>query len=303
MRRLEAINLYTQENFSTTDPDADPGVNVYWPMNTALRSPEQIERIRPWWDYIALLQLALLKLPPAEPRCSKTGGLGDLYRGISKLPSAWFEELQRKQDQAQPEVWWPFTSTSMFEEVSREFLEGPAANQVLFTVDGEDSAARNVKEYSDFADEEELLMPCGSAFVIQAVEKEAGGLTVVSLHQTEAVLLLKHQKEVRMHRHEALTQLAEALDGAGTAVDSAGLRFEFGQPLPKGLLPFAISRCGQLCGEETSIWRSDLETIATTIGVQVEVTIGQQGPSAIALAARCHAGGHDALWDDCVACL
>ena len=158
----------------------------------------------------------------------------------------------------------------------------------------------------------------------------------LSLRQTEEVLLVKHQREVRAHRHEALAQLAALLDADGAAVDSASLRFEFGQPLPKGLLPFAINRCGQLCGEETSVWRHDivtinpghsrrrlaeaeqtaalmraegrphpaLETDIATLraevasigdGVQVEVSVGQQGPSAIGMAARCQAGGRHAL--------
>ena len=66
--------------------------------------------------------------------------------------------------------------------------------------------------------------------------------------------------DVRMHRHEALTRLAESLDAEATAVEAASLQFQFDQPLPKGLLPFAINRCGQLCGEEISIWRHDIVT-------------------------------------------
>ena len=64
---IAAINLYTQENFSASAADADPGVNVYWPMNKALRlgaddSDPSVgpADIRPYWSYIVLLQLALL---------------------------------------------------------------------------------------------------------------------------------------------------------------------------------------------------------------------------------------------------
>ena len=68
--------------------------------------------------------------------------------------------------------------------------------------------------------------------------------------QTEEVLLIKHQKQVRMHRHEALARLAESLNADGAAVDSAERRFDFGQPIPKGLMPVVISRCAMLCGQE-----------------------------------------------------
>ena len=141
-------------------------------------------------------------------------------------------------------------------------------------------------------------MPCGSAFAIETAEQKSPDLIHVSLHQTETVLLQRMAKtdteESRAHRHEALTLLAESLDAPGAAVDFTGLRFEFGQPLPKGLMPVVISRCALLCGEETSVFRRDLEGIITTDGIQMEVSLGQQGPSSIVLMARCRAG-HEAL--------
>ena len=54
---MAAVNFYTQEFMSPTEPNAK--VNVYYPMNAALRS-QDIEQIRPFWGYIELLQRALL---------------------------------------------------------------------------------------------------------------------------------------------------------------------------------------------------------------------------------------------------
>ena len=71
--QIAAINYYTQEFMSPTDPYAK--VNVYYPMNVALRSQE-IERVRPFWAYIELLQPALLQLPPSAVPAG-------LFRGLN----------------------------------------------------------------------------------------------------------------------------------------------------------------------------------------------------------------------------
>lgn len=75
----------------------------------------------------------------------------------------------------------------------------------------------------------------------------------------------------------ALAKLGAELDATDTAVDFAGQRFEFHQPLPPGLLAVVLSRCATLCGAMTSIWRTDLATIVVDPGsrAQVEVCIGQ----------------------------
>ena len=194
-------------------------------------------------------------------------------------------------------------------------------------------------------------MPAGTAFVIQTAEELSEGLIMVSLKQTEEVLLQSEATAAAdVHQHEALRSLAESLD-QGT-VDFVGRRYEFHQPLPAGLLAIVLSRCAKVCTDRTSIWRRDLITImdagqsgtnassqagplaslpmkelwarARADGVsedaiaiaqehdtkaeqmsaiislivgalQIEVSIGQQGPSCIVLAARCHAGAHHAL--------
>ena len=46
-----------------------------------------------------------------------------------------------------------------------------------------------------------------------------------------------------------------------TAVEFAGRRFDFHQPLPGGLLAVVLSGCSKLCGEGTEVWRKDLITI------------------------------------------
>ena len=250
---------------------------------------------------------------------------------------------------------WAFTSTTTTERVAREFATG-AGQAVLFTVAGEGCKARDIRQYSDFPQEDELLMPCGSSFAVQSVDEEAGLLSV-TFHQTEVVLLQRgavaaDEQLDRAGQHPALTKLAELLDADGTAVDFTGIRLDFRQPLPGGLLAVVLIQCFKICGERTTLWRHDLNTImaagqaaqpdigivakrerlarkvatesfmqgdgipvpadlaseiaalqgdiasmesaAAAVGVQMEVSIGQQGVSCIDISARCLAGGHAA---------
>ena len=180
------------------------------------------------------------------------------------------------------------------------------AKQVLFCVDGEGSQARDISMYSDFPEEEELLMPCGSAFAVLDAQLEiqmkgSEKLIHVSYQQTEDMVLLQRKEDVRNvsdilnQRHRALAKLATALDAEGADITSIGRQFEFNQPLPAGLLPIIFSRCAQLCGKETSFFRHDMETIASAQETQVEVRIGQKGASCVVFTARCLGGGYEAL--------
>ena len=150
--QIAAINLYTQE-------DLGSGLSVYRPLNTALRS-EDLAQIRPFWRYTQLLQQAVLSLPPADD---------DVYRGLSDpQPDIALQDIHADIAGARPLVWWAFSSTSTSEAVSRSFLRG--RKNVLYAVSGAGRQARNVKRYSHIPTEDELLMPCGTAFASQAVE-------------------------------------------------------------------------------------------------------------------------------------
>ena len=84
------------------------------------------------------------------------------------------------------------------------------------------STARDVERYSEYQKEKELLLPCGSSFVIKGadVNPDDAELLDVSLKQTGATLLedLKEDTALEVHQHKELAQLAESLDAEGVAV-------------------------------------------------------------------------------------
>ena len=122
---------------------------------------------------------------------------------------------------------------------------------------------------------------------------------MVSLTQTDAVLLGETAAKNLDRQDKALTELGKRLDEAVPPPDTVTRRFDFHQPLPAGLLAITLSRCAQLCSKQTTIWRSDLVTMmpmdADGSGKPIEVSLGQQGISRVVVSARCDAGNHHAV--------
>jgi hypothetical protein len=181
---IAAANLYTQDGWP-----AGPVRSLFRPLNAALRGEARTD-VKAYWGYIRLLQHALFKLPKDES--------GTLFRGIkldwpgAPTPVAYMADMLRKQRSGEEEIWWAFSSTSTSLPAVRRFL-GEQGPRVIFTVDG-GSSARDVRRYSGFQEgatvpEDERLLPCGTAFVVKTADLMGEDLLMVSLRQTDDVLI------------------------------------------------------------------------------------------------------------------
>jgi hypothetical protein len=247
---IAAINLFTQDV-------------LYGALNSALRS-EAAEKVRPFWGYIRLLNTALDRLPESQA--------GAVFRGIKEPGSHCYtlDGLQKKMREGTPEIWWGFSSTSTNLEAVNSFLGGArsTAKRVIFTVDG-GSRARDVKRYSSYEAEDELMLPCGTAFEVKTASSPAPNLLLVKLKETQATLF----GSGRVAEPPALTELAQLLDAEGAAVDNASRQLDFHQQIPTGLMGLVLNRCAaRLCGgNPTSIWRRDLRTIVPALRAEAMV--------------------------------
>ena len=96
----------------------------------------------------------------------------------------------------EPEIWWGFSSCSTDLQATKVFL-GDSGTRVLYTIEG-GSSARDVRKYSEFPEEAEVLMPFGSAFtVVTAMQTQApteandqASFLLVTLRQTHDFALL-----------------------------------------------------------------------------------------------------------------
>jgi cellobiose-specific phosphotransferase system component IIA len=173
---IAAIHLYTQNL-------------MFRPLNRALWSKER-GAVKPYWGYIRLLQHALFKLPKSEA--------GTICRGIKEpfhepvtidamldrmLAMATESSLAHPNGgSGEPIIWWGFSSCSTNQQAAMSFL-GDAGQRVLYTIEG-GSSARDVRTYSAFQQEAEVLMPFGSAFTVVSAGRPAPGLLLVTLRQT-----------------------------------------------------------------------------------------------------------------------
>jgi len=84
----------------------------------------------------------------------------------------------------EPVMWWGFSSCSTNQQPVMAFLgQDPATVRVLYTIEG-GSSARDVRRYSAYQEEAEVLMPFGSAFTVVTASAPAPNLLLVTLRQT-----------------------------------------------------------------------------------------------------------------------
>ena len=175
---IAAINLYTQDV-------------MYGPLNRALWSKERFA-VKPYWGFIRLLQHALFKVPKCAAGAIIYRGIkGPLYEPITEAAmlakATEASPAHPHGGSGEPVVWWGFSSCSTNQQPVMEFLNGGGQDveRVLYSIEG-GSSARDVREYSQFDRESEVLMPFGSAFKVKTASKPdpTGTLLLVTLRQT-----------------------------------------------------------------------------------------------------------------------
>ena len=305
---IAAVNLYTQNA-------------IYQPLNRALWS-EDFNACKEYWAFIRLLTQALFKIPETSA--------GAVYRAISNpyTPITEQDMLAKATESSvafpdggsgEPIIWWGFSSCTTNLQAAKRFLGMKKTGflgmkktdkSVLYTIEG-GSSARDVRRYSHYQgnsgkqDEDEVLIPFGSAFTVVTAAETTNNLLQVTLRQTHTFVYGAEpatnstQPAAAVPPSPALGEtLARFAHTLSTrAVDEVGRRYDFHQPLPPGLMAVAISGCAKLCGKQTSIWRQAISTIMTedASGVQLEVSMFQSSLSCIDFTARCAAGSHHDL--------
>lgn len=132
-----AIFLYTMESSSGYS-------NVYSELNKILRLEDRTQ-LKPWFRYLKLLLRALLKLPSSH--CT-------VWRAVK-------EDLSTKYADTQEICWWGFGSCTTSVSTLSEIL-GNSGKRTLFSI--ECSTGKQIKHYSQFPKEEEVLILPGAYF-------------------------------------------------------------------------------------------------------------------------------------------
>ncbi|CAM4939061.1 unnamed protein product [Rotaria socialis] len=134
-----AIYIYTMEWGDTA---------LYRVLNQALRS-ENRQALKIWFPYLRLFDEALRKLPTVKEV---------LWRGISL-------DIGRSFVRNQIVTWWSVNSCSSSVNVIKNFI-GKEKNSTLFLIEAVNG--RKVSGYTEFENEEEIVLPMGSQFRVKS---------------------------------------------------------------------------------------------------------------------------------------
>ena len=162
---LAAVAFYTLEDIPQKN-------SPYFIVNKALRAKVRVD-VKLWRDYIWLL-LNALKLLPVAPNTM-------VFRGM-KVGA---ETLGEDYNKGEEFVWSGFSSTATTVDVMKTFM-GTDGPRTLFQLELTESAGRDLRDFSLFPSENEILLPPNAQFEVISQFDAGHGLTMVQCKQVEA---------------------------------------------------------------------------------------------------------------------
>jgi hypothetical protein len=152
-----AIRLYTMQ----WDDNEN---SLYWLLNKALRDENQREQMEPWFGYLKLFLMGLMKLPSENRR---------IWRGIN-------QDFSKDYIEEQEINWWSVSSCTENLKVLEEFL-GQSGNRTLFSIDS--SRGKMIQECSDYPNESEILLLPGTRLKVVSKLQPGPDLHIIQLQE------------------------------------------------------------------------------------------------------------------------
>lgn len=122
--------------------------SLYRLLNQALRS-ENREELKVWFHYLNLLDTALDQLPSQKVT---------VWRGVPL-------NVGRDFKKGQTLTWWSFSSCTSSVDVIQGFLKNNE-HSTLFLIEA--TNGKNISEYTQYANENEILLPMGFSFRVKS---------------------------------------------------------------------------------------------------------------------------------------
>merc|ERR1712087_864064 len=164
MGQCVCIVLYTTE-------EAEREQSVYYALNAALRAVDRLQ-MKPWRDYTWLLFRGLQKLPPQTDE--------RVLRGVAQSLNA----LGGTYTAGALVAWSAFSSTARGALSVMEDFIGNSGSRTIFQVELCEGTGRDVRHFSFFPTEAELLLPPNLSLRVVRVRNDylgSLGLTLVEL--------------------------------------------------------------------------------------------------------------------------
>ena len=165
--KCTAIVLYTMEEEYARE------TSLYYVLNLALRN-QMRHVVRPWRDYVWLLLHALRELPPSTEVT--------VFRGCKTTPA----DLGLELTEGFEFTWSAFTSTATKQGVMQTFV-GQSGPRTLMTIKMTEQVGRDVRDFSLYPSENEILFPPNMCFEIVDSFDAGNELIMVQCQQTETI--------------------------------------------------------------------------------------------------------------------
>ena len=165
--KCTAIVLYTMEEEYARE------TSLYYVLNLALRNKMR-HVVRPWRDYVWLLLHALRELPPSTEVI--------VFRGCKTTPA----DLGLELTEGFEFTWSAFTSTATKQGVMQTFV-GQSGPRTLMTIKMTEQVGRDVRDFSLYPSENEILFPPNMCFEIVDSFDAGNELIMVQCQQTETI--------------------------------------------------------------------------------------------------------------------
>ncbi|CAF3455541.1 unnamed protein product [Rotaria sp. Silwood1] len=171
-----AIRLYTME---WDEKDDNTNGSLYYHLNDTLRKPGR-SGLQSWYRYLKLFLTALVKLPIEQDVIA--------WRGIRNDQSAEYPKGAKF-------VWWGFSScTTSLDILESDLYLGKVGKRTLFSI--QTFNGRRVRNHSDYAAEDEILLLPGTYFEVMSQLNPAQDLCIIHVKQQRPPYeLLEHPFE------------------------------------------------------------------------------------------------------------
>ncbi|CAF4920567.1 unnamed protein product [Rotaria sp. Silwood1] len=155
-----SIMLYTME----WEPQEEC---LYYVFNQTLRN-ENRQKLKPWFLYLKLILTALAQLPST---------VSFVFRGIK-------QDMRNNYSEGKTFVWWGFSScTSKMKVLENELFLGTKGPRTFFTIQCHNG--KDIKEYSYFQAEDEILLPAARQFKIESCLSQGTDLYMIQLKEIQ----------------------------------------------------------------------------------------------------------------------
>jgi hypothetical protein len=172
-----AIRLYTTQWENNEN-------SLYWLLNRDLREANHREQMEPWFGYLKLFLMGLMKLP-SENRT--------VYRGVKMDFS---EDYAGKEDI----TWWHINSCSENVKALEDFI-GQSGKRTLFSI--ESCRGKMIQECSDYPEEQEILLLPGTRLRVVGILKQPSDLHIIQLKE---VVPEEPYLQIPLRRREILNE-------------------------------------------------------------------------------------------------